>query len=450
MSLRSLFVDLNSFFASVEQAETPALRGRPVGVVPVLAETTCCIAASTEAKRHGVKTGTLVREARRLCPDITIVPARPALYVRYHHGILAAIDRHLPVAQIGSIDEMACALIGRERERERALALARAIKREIGTVGAGGLTCSVGIAPNDFLAKTASDMHKPDGLVALEAHELPEALYGLRLEDFCGIGPAMLVRLNRHGIRSVEQLCTAPRHLLRHVWGGIEGERFHARLHGEQIDPPASRRHSIGHSHVLAPELRSTTGADAVLKKLVQKAAMRLRGHDLLAGALYVKVKYLGAEAWEAAVEFDPCDDTRALLRRLAGLLAMRRDTAPVLAVGVTLGRLIERAQSSGSLFGASEERDARALNGVIDRINRRYGHNKIYFGGAQDALDAAPMRIAFNRIPDADHEEEAEKNELWLQRIRQARVLAEAAHRAAGERRVADRDRLPRKPAAR
>ncbi|MFN3841768.1 MAG: hypothetical protein ACK4RW_00700 [Rehaibacterium terrae] len=429
MTLRSLFVDFNSYFASVEQQDDPALRGRPVGVVPVLAESTCCIAASIEAKRHGVKTGTLVREARRLCPDIAIVPARPARYVHYHHALLAAIERCIPIHKVGSIDEVACTLLGSQRRRERAVALAREIKASVAEVGEW-LRCSIGIAPNAFLAKTASDMQKPDGLVVLEAVDLPQALYRLALNDLCGIGPAMEARLRAAGITTVERLCAAPRHELRRIWGGIEGERFHARLHGEEVEDAPTRRGSIGHSHVLPPELRGTAGANAVLKKLLQKAAMRLRGENLLAGALQVKVKYVGADPWEAAVEFDHCDDTRALLHRLGELIARRRDRRPVLAVGVTLLRLIERSQSSGSLFGQQDEAEARALNAVIDRINEKYGLNKIYFGGAQDALTAAPMRIPFNRIPDATHEQEAEKNELWLERIRQARVLAEAEHR--------------------
>src|SRR5436309_2030075 len=103
-----LFLDLNAYFASVEQQVTPALRGQPVAVVPTMAETTCCIAASYEAKTFGIKTGTLVAEAKNLCPGIHLVEARHALYVRYHHAIVAAVDSCIPVESIVSIDEMAC------------------------------------------------------------------------------------------------------------------------------------------------------------------------------------------------------------------------------------------------------------------------------------------------------------------------------------------------------
>lgn len=125
MTLRALYVDFNSYFASVEQQLCPKLRGKPVGVLPVMADTTCCIAASYEAKRYGVRTGTSVREARRLCPDIRLVLARPAVYVEQHHRLIEAVESCLHVDRVLSIDEMACRLTGSDCRRDRALALAR-------------------------------------------------------------------------------------------------------------------------------------------------------------------------------------------------------------------------------------------------------------------------------------------------------------------------------------
>jgi DNA polymerase-4 len=430
VALNHLFVDFNSYFASVEQQDDPSLRGRPVGVVPVMAETTCCIAASHEAKRFGVGTGTLVREARRLCPDIVIVQARPARYVDLHKQLVAAINTCLSIDEnrdVRSIDEMVGRLIGRERQRENAIAIARQIKRVVHEAG-DWLRCSVGIAPNEFLAKTATDMQKPDGLIVLDLDDLPHALHHLELRDLCGIGPNMETRLRALGVDTVEQLCAAPKTLLRYAWNGIEGERFWAKLRGVDVPAPQTRTSSIGHSHVLGPELRTSAGADAVFKKLLLKAAARLRKHERMAAAMQIKLKYLGAEAWEVGAHFEATDDSRFLLQTLSVLLRRRRDTHTPLAAGVTLVDLSERKHTSGSLF--TDEASAHRLNGVIDRINEKYGFNKVYFGSVQDALDAAPMRIPFNRLPDVGSEEEAEKNELWLKRIRQARVLAEAEHR--------------------
>lgn len=436
MALRSLFVDFNSFFASIEQQENDALRGRPVGVVPVAAETTCCIAASVEAKTFGVRTGTLVREARKRCPGIVLVQARPALYVEYHQRLKDAIETCLPISYVGSIDEVACELIGRERERDRAVLIAQNIKAAVRGVG-GWLRCSIGIAPNHFLSKTASDMQKPDGLTVLEPHDVPHKLHPLALSDLCGIGPNMEQRLLDHGIRSVEQLCGLEKSQMREIWGGVEGERYWAALRGEWQPHRESKRGSVGHSHVLGPEFRTAPRARAVLKKLLVKAAMRVRDYGLVAGALHVKIKHVGADPWEGGIRFDDTDDSRSLLRSLAlvlrqrdrhtGRVPLRGDRPQPLAVGVTLQRLRERSWSSGSLF--SDDQEDRALNGVIDRINRRYGHNTLYFGGMQAALTAAPMRIPFQHIPNAQLEGDAKHNPLWLERVRQFKRVAEAEH---------------------
>src|ERR1700721_309417 len=135
--LNWLFVDLNSYFASVEQEVRPELRGRPVAVVPMMADTTVCIAASYEAKAFGVKTGTQVGEAKRMCPDIILLEARHEIYVDYHRRIVDAVETCLPVTAVLSIDEMACRLMGRERSLLAAMELGRRVKARIGERGGG-------------------------------------------------------------------------------------------------------------------------------------------------------------------------------------------------------------------------------------------------------------------------------------------------------------------------
>ena len=405
MTLRALYVDFNSYFASVEQQLRPELRGKPVAVLPVLAETTCCIAASYEARRHGVKTGTLVAQARKLCPGIHLVEARPAAYVELHHRLIGAVESCLHVGRVLSIDEMACRLSGSDSRRGRALAIARQIKRTIAEAVGSEIRCSIGIAPNTFLAKVASDMEKPDGLVVIEQADLPEALYGLGLRDLCGIGKAMEQRLNRHGIRSVRELCAASREELRAAWGSIEGERVHARLRGEELPVLPSQRGSVSHSHVLPPELRRSETAFSVLHRLLQKAAMRLRSYGCVAGALHVKVKFQDGGRWEQQARFDPTGDTLQLLGALDRLWREfpGKSQSPPHGVAVALTQLGEQTRRSRSLFDAGRSHDQ--LNAVIDSVNLRYGRQSLYFGGAYRALHAAPMRIAFNHIPDPETE---------------------------------------------
>jgi DNA polymerase-4 len=145
--LQWLFLDLNSYFASVEQELRPELRDRPMAVVPLLADTTCCIAASYEAKRYGVRTGTQVGEAKRLCPGIVLVEARHELYVDYHHRVVEAVESCLPVTSVMSIDEMACRLLGREQPLLAALELAREVKAAVRRKAGATLRCSVGWRP---------------------------------------------------------------------------------------------------------------------------------------------------------------------------------------------------------------------------------------------------------------------------------------------------------------
>jgi DNA polymerase-4 len=178
-----LFLDLNGFFASCEQQENPALRGRPIIVVQTLKDSAVAIAASYAAKASDIKTGTLMREARRLCPAVIPVQANHRLYTEYHEHILKAVDTCLPVEKVCSIDEMACRLMGTERQvplaRELSLKVKRALREQFGEC----LTCSIGIAPNVFLGKVGPDLQKPDGLVVITKNDLPDVLLGLQLQE---------------------------------------------------------------------------------------------------------------------------------------------------------------------------------------------------------------------------------------------------------------------------
>ncbi|HTB62422.1 MAG TPA: hypothetical protein VK737_02440 [Opitutales bacterium] len=412
MALNRLFLDFNAFFASCEQHLRPELRGRALGIVAVLAETGCCIAASYEAKKCGVKTGTLVRDGRKLCPDILFVEARPSEYVRLHGELLEIIERQMHVEAVHSIDELSCRLTGKWRERESALALARQIKRAIRREAGPTLRCSIGLGPNLFLAKTASDMQKPDGLIIIDTADLPGALHDLELRDLYGIGPRLEDRLHRANITTVAQLMAADHRQMRAVWGGVEGERYWAKLRGADLPIEPTRKTHVGHSHVLEPVMRTESRARAVLHRLLQKAAMRLRAFDYFAGELALAVDYLGVDDWRAAARFEPTQDTV----ELAGLLDKLWQERPALPaharpffVGVTLTGLEHARDHTPSLFATPSVRRAALLR-AADALNKRYGNGALYWAAAHEARSAAPMRIAFNRIPD----EKLEKETAW------------------------------------
>jgi DNA polymerase-4 len=407
--LRALAIDFNSFFASVEQQDRPELRGKPLIVVPVLAETTGSIAVSIEAKQLGLKRNVRVGEARQQCPGIIIVEARPELYIQYHRKLKEVVETLVHVKKIQSIDELECELSGDLAQPARALKLAEEIRQKIYQKVGRHLRCSIGIGPNWFIAKLASDLQKPDGLVLFDEADIPEKILHIKLGEFTGIGENMEKRLRAAGIDNVEKLYAASSARLRAVWGSVEGARFHDWLHGGVQEREAARQSTIGHSHVLPPEKRNAPAALAVLHRLLQKAAMRLRHDQLYAGGLSLSVGYRDGTDWSGDLRFNETQDTLHFTHVLNELWSRRPKAHQSLApkqVGITLHQLLASALHTGDLFEGKKEETRSRLLGAVDTLNQTFGKNSVYFGGAHGATAYAPMRIAFTRIPDPEIEE--------------------------------------------
>lgn len=403
MDVQYLFVDMNSFFASVEQRDQAELRGRPVAVAPVLADTTSCIAASYEARRFGVKTGTQVALARRLCPSLQVVPARPSRYVEVHHEIVRVVGSCAPVHQVRSIDEMSCRLIGAECGGDEATRIARRLKKAIRNDPALGpfLPCSVGLAPSEWLAKVAADMRKPDGLVMLWKSDLPDALYRLAPRDLPGIGPRMERRLLADGITTVEQLCDLTPDQMARLWRSKRvGSIWYDRLRGEDVPEVRTQRRTLGHSHVLAPAWRTESGARAVLLRLVEKSAARLRAIGYWTASITVAARFLGHPPWSDRRRLTPTQDSITLIRSALALWNRKPAIAPF-QVALTFDDLKPGANVAESLF--EEDRNRQALTRAIDSVNQRFGSHTLHFGGMHGAESQAPARIAFGAIPDLD-----------------------------------------------
>ena len=423
MSLTTLFIDFNAYFASVEQQLLPELRGRPVAVTPVLAPSGCCIAASYEAKRFGVTTGTRVREAIALCPELVLVKARPSIYVQMHHELVRAVERCLPVHSVHSIDEMSCRLARGEREPHQATALAERVKASIRTHVGEHLRCSIGIAPNRFLAKLATDMRKPDGLLVITREELPACLFHLKLTDLPGIGPRMRERLERKGIVTVEQLYAQSEREMETIWESVVGRRWFLYLRGEDVEELPTQRRSIGHQHVLPPQMRTAESSRAIAIRLLHKAAARMRQlkywPERVTLALSLEERsgtFLfdsGSQpappqpapigwaraSWHASAAFPGgCVDTLELTRAL-GVLWDQRPPGRLRLIGVTFSDLIAEDQATLPLFGHARNRVALAK--AVDQINDRYGRSTVYSAAVHEVKDAARGGIAFGYIPD-------------------------------------------------
>jgi DNA polymerase-4 len=418
--LNWLFVDLNSYFASVEQQVRPELRGRPVGVVPMMADTTCCIAASYEAKAFGVRTGTIVADAKRMCPEIVLVEGRHEIYTEYHHRVVEAVESCVPVTAVCSIDEMACRLMGRERPLLKAMELGMRVKATIRERVGEMLRSSVGLATNRYLAKVASDMEKPDGLVALPLDILPEALRRLTLRDLPGIGARTEKRLNEKGIYTMDDLLALDREQAGEIWGSVWGERLFHWLQGEDFDrSELEHQKSISHSHVLAPEMRTAEKAWAVAHKLLHKAAMRLRSHGLWASHIGLAIGFavprsentpvsrfgVPARGWRGELKLSECQDNQTLIAALRRLWESRPNGAQYehpYFIGVQLNNLVPDRLHTLALFDGLEEEQSRTrLNATMDQINDKYGMSTLAPAAMLTAYKAAPTRIAFHAIPE-------------------------------------------------
>ncbi len=396
--LNWLLVDMNAFFTSVEQQMNPKLRGKPVAVIPMMAETTSCIAASYEAKAFGVKTGTMVRDAKKMCPGIVFISGRHEHYIEYHQKIIAAIERCHPVTSVLSVDEMGLRLGGRDRKLENAMKLAHEVKQSILQVGEV-LTSSVGLAPNRFLAKLASDMQKPNGLISILPSEIPHKFIHLKPRDLCGIGHNMEARLHQYGIVTMRDLWALSVEEMTRVWGGIGGERFYRWLRGEDFLIESESGKSIGHSNVLSPEYRNEQGSQAVLQRLLYKAGVRLRRADMLARRMAVKIRFLDQTKWGMEVKMSECQDDLTLREVLRMILAKKPKKNP-LKVSIVLFDFIHQSERTISMFDDPKRTN---LTKALDNLNTRYGKHTVYFGGFSQALEAAPTRIAFTSIPDPE-----------------------------------------------
>ena len=409
--LRWLYVDFNSYFASVEQQLRPELRGKPVAVVPVMTDATSAIAASYEAKAFGIKTGTPVWEAKKLCPDIALVLANHEHYIDFHERIIDEVERHIPVSVVASIDEVACQLMENESDPDTAIEIAYRIKDGLAKNIGEFVKCSIGIAPSKYLSKIATDLKKPDGLTLIESSDIPAKLMQLKLRDLPGVGPNMERRLHEHGITQFEHLWARDARQLRNVWGNLWGERMWYYLRGVDLPDQETSRSSIGHSHVLGPQLRPPEKAKFVARRLTSKAASRLRREGFYATRLALSTRIENGPRFAMELRFFRAQDTQAFLQALDTLweeMLRASRGARLKKVSVVLYGLVPHSEVEAELFDVLPNMDLRArakaeqVSRALDALNHRFGRDTVSVGMLpSDGRSFSGTKIAFTRIPD-------------------------------------------------
>lgn len=406
--LNWLYLDINSYFATIEQQVNPDLRNKLVAVVPLMSDSTCAIAASHEAKLKGIKTGTRIYEAKRLCPELICVQANHALYVEYHNKIFAEVDKYLKVDHIFSIDEAACLLTGKYCEPEEAISIAKIIKEKIRQNVGDYITCSIGIASNRYLAKIASNMQKPDGLTVIQPHELPERLYQLKLNALPGIGSKTQIKIIKNGISSVEELCSLDSKRLRNVWGSVWGEKIWYLIRGADLPLEETKSSSIGHSQVLGPEAQAIEVARNILITQTLKAATRLRAKNLFSNAVSLEIVLKSGKVLKDRAKVSLSCDNNTFLESALSIWDKLIKAAKVKSIkklSITLGGLQEETSqmSFDDVYNQGKQRKQQ-LSKMIDRLNKQFGNNTVTIGTSPNQYKAKPV-VAFGYIPDTKNE---------------------------------------------
>ncbi len=372
---QALFVDMNSFFASVEQQVRPEWRGKPVGVCPFVHDSTCIIAASVEAKRLGIKTGTPIPEARRLCPEIILVSDNVGLYRDYHRRVMEALDQTRCQVSIKSIDE--AFLLAPRDLWLKAEAVGHDIKALIWDVG-DWLNCSVGISSNMFLAKMGTRVRKVNGLSSIrpEPDELIEFYSSLQLTDLQGISWRMARRLGDLGIYRPIDFYHAPYALLTKAFG-MPGQAWYLRLRGYEVDQKPTKRSMIGHQTTLGgPASRSKEQILSIASQLSYKVATRLRVGGFSASSVAVGLRYSDRSYWSKARRKTALfTDSIGLFEKVTELLSDAPLHKAVRLISVITFDLIPSAAQPLSLFETQRNNN---LSRALDEIEQRYGRHTI------------------------------------------------------------------------
>lgn len=393
---RILFVDMNSFFASCEQADRPELQGKPIIVTPT--EGSSALSASYQAKIFGIKTGTSAKEARFLCPSVIEVRAQPKRYMMYHHQFASILEDLTPHITMRSVDEGSIQLCRNEDPWE----LAQQIKERIWQEMSPAISCSVGIAPNISLAKLATDLQKPNGLVEITLENVEQVLSTTHLRDLCGINYGIERRLHQLSIYSPLELYHAnPSYLRQHL--GIIGWRWWLKLHGYEVDETPTHRKSLSHSHVLPPMQRDPKQAYMTLHRLVTKVGRRLRKEHLMARWIGVAIRYVDRTNFFEHSAINPCSDTLSLAEHAAYFWQRAAPKKQILKLAVWTHDLQPAGSQPESLFPTEQRRDR--LSRALDKINDSFGTDTIRFAINDTSGSRAPDRISFNALFDIEHE---------------------------------------------
>jgi nucleotidyltransferase/DNA polymerase involved in DNA repair len=375
-----LHLDMDAYYAAVEVRENPELAGKPV-IIGHAGKRGVVSTCSYEARAFGVRSAMPSVIAARLCPGAIWLPGRMDLYVEISRRLRRILDEAAPVVEPLSIDEAFLDMTGLANDLAHGAAMGRILKDRIS--GEERLTASVGVAPNKFLAKLASDLEKPDGLVVFPMEDVPSRLWPLPVERLWGVGPKSAEVLHRGGLRSIGDIARVSERALAARVGDSLAAHLHALAHG-QDDRPVHADHeakSISEERTYGDDLTDPQTIDRELLARAEGVARTLRRNGLAGRTVHLKVRTGDFKTWTRALTLhDSTDLAEAIVEAARTMYRERIDLhgQGVRLLGVGVSGLMRAGSSPGSLFPDAATERSRRLADVSDAVNDKLGENVI------------------------------------------------------------------------
>ncbi len=375
-----LHVDMDEFFAAIEKLDHPELRGRCLLIGGDPRGRGVVSTASYEARVFGCRSAMPMATALRLCPQAVVLRPRGQRYHELSEQIFEVLTEFTPLVEPLSIDEAFLDVTGCQRLFGPPERIARLLKDRIRS--RTGLTASVGVAPNKFLAKLASDLRKPDGLVVIEPEQVQAVLDPLPVGRIWGIGAAAAGELDKMGVRTIAQLRSlSPRRLAERF--GSAGEHFHRLAQGldDREVTPDSQAKSIGQEQTFAQDVDDLDELRRVLLGQVEQVGRRLRAGGLAGRTVQLKIRYGDFTTLTRSTTRDqPTDLSDELWSSAAGLLEQwsSRSFRPLRLLGVSVSQLVPRSGRQLPLFAPPAQEKGRRLDQTLDRLVERFGEDAI------------------------------------------------------------------------
>jgi DNA polymerase-4 len=375
-------VDMNSFYASVEMAKDPSLRGQPLAVAGNVEERKgIIVTCSYEAREKGVKTTMPLWQAKKLCPNLIVVPPDFETYKMYSSQIFRLLQEYTEWVEPVSIDEGYMDVTECQNQLQLASEIQERLLHEL------NMPCSIGIAPNKFLAKMASDMKKPLGITVLRKRDIPHKLWPLKVGEMHGIGKKTEEKLNKYEIITVKDLAHAVDYEMKQRFG-INGIKMKERANGidsRPVDPTSvSDYRSIGSSTTLSEDIETASEAEPVFKRLSEKVTKRLKSKDCLALTIAITIRYSDRKTITRSKMLEnPSQDPEEIFKIAMKLFKQHWSKEAVRLLGITATEVIEKDNATVQLdlFSVAKNEKEALLHDVLSSIERKHGEGIIKRG---------------------------------------------------------------------